>query len=219
MFEDVFGAPFVPSKLIKTPFPFGHFWTVSVFEVCCPWLLPFMSLRAKEEDGDTWGWHRTAVSKWCCFSHSLQLILSSQIMCKNRATPCLPKGDTLIFMVNWKELRRDLLLKGLGWQTGGGLFGYESRSFSDVTKQKVRCMPAYPSSMASSQLAKYFKPTSIAANAFSLSCRAVFFMDIVTPILPAQPWESVLEGWWLWGWLDWPDSLDLQGEQNWFRNF
>ena len=109
MFEDVFGAPFVPSKLIKIPFPFGHFWTVSVFEVCCPWLLPFMSLRAKEEDGDTWGWHRTAVSKWCCFSHSLQLILSSQIMCRNRATPWLPKGDTLIFMVNWKELRRDLL--------------------------------------------------------------------------------------------------------------
>lgn len=33
-----------------------------------------------------------------------------------------------------------MLLKSLGWQTGGGLFGYESRSFSDVTKQKVRCM-------------------------------------------------------------------------------
>ena len=69
MFEDVFGAPFVPSKLIKIPFPFGHFWTVSVFEVCCPWLLPFMSLRAKEEDGDTWGWHRTAVN----FRNSLLL--------------------------------------------------------------------------------------------------------------------------------------------------
>ena len=40
-------------------------------------------------------------------------------MCKSRAMPGQLKGDTLIFMVNWKELRRELL-KVLGWQAANG---------------------------------------------------------------------------------------------------